>query len=73
MKKKVMRRDPLGREGHFLLEISPTESRGEECRALRDAPWEQSSDGWETGLSRRCCDGDTPVIGAAEDSPVEGS
>lgn len=51
MKKKVMRRDPLGRDGHFLLEISPTESRGEECRALRDAPWEQSSAGWETGLS----------------------
>lgn len=28
MKKKVMRRDPFGGGTHFLLDISPTESRG---------------------------------------------
>lgn len=51
MKKKVMRRDPFGRDAHFLLQISPAESRGEERRALWRAPWEQSNAGWETGFS----------------------
>lgn len=53
MKKKVVRKDPFGRVPCFLLEISPTESRGEQCRALCPAghAMEQSSAGWEAGLS----------------------
>lgn len=32
MKKVVMRRDPFGSDTCFLLEISPTQSRGEQSR-----------------------------------------
>lgn len=34
MKKEVMRRDMFGRDTCFVMEIYPTESRGEQCRAL---------------------------------------